>query len=463
MKKQKKKRKPKQATRKAEKRAAEKSAPVAVLEELVKEPEETTAPLEAIAIPDPPETLIVAEPEEQVVASEPTEKSTPVALQEELVREPEEQTAIPAVALPEQTEPVIVVKPEEKGVVSEPAEQNSPVTMQEELVKEPEEQAVASETAEQVMPPERQEQPTSLEQAEVIPIAEPVTTPLEIELEIEEVKGSAEVQPQSEKPPSAAVTRAETANPASGAQAPPSAKQEPRPLEVEAPATRKADRRAHPRYAFTAFIEVVDARSGTRMTTRIRDVSLQGCYADTDKPLFLGTATEIRITKGAKSFEARARVVFMQPGKGMGLMFTAVEPNHLPTLEAWIGESRETSWLAANRRRSQRVLMKIPVRVSGQTNGTSFFEDTQTLAVSAHGASLVVARQVRRGDRLALVNLRSKETLECVVAHIGTFPGEPTQVGVEFMMPNPTFWGVSFPPNDWTPRHPDAKSSRRGS
>jgi len=32
-------------------------------------------------------------------------------------------------------------------------------------------------------------------------------------------------------------------------------------------------------------------------------------------------------------------------------------------------------------------------------------------------------------------------------------------VGVDFMLPNPMFWHVAFPPRDWTPRHPDAKSS----
>jgi hypothetical protein len=426
MKKQKKKKKLKGTAR-----AAGKNAAVAVLDEFVKEPEGTTATPEAVAIPERQEPRVVVEPEEKTVVSEPAEQSTPVAVHEELIKEPEEQTAtLEALAIPERAEPVIVV--------------------------EPEEQVVASQPPEKVAPPEQQEQPASSEQAELIPIAEPVAMPLEIELEIEEFKSS------TEKAPSPVETRAGAENRASVVETPSSAKQEEsKPSEQEAPAPSKADRRAHPRYAFTAFIEVVDARSGTRMTTRIRDVSLQGCYVDTDHPLFLGTATEIRITKGAKSFEARARVVFMQPGKGMGLMFTAVEPMHLPTLEAWIGESRETSWLAANRRRSHRVLMKIPVRVSGKTNGTSFFEDTHTLAVSAHGASLVVARQVTRGDRLALVNLGTNETLECVVAHIGSFPGEPTQVGVEFMLPNPTFWRVAFPPKDWTPRHPEAKSSKR--
>jgi hypothetical protein len=45
-----------------------------------------------------------------------------------------------------------------------------------------------------------------------------------------------------------------------------------------------------------------------------------------------------------------------------------------------------------------------------------------------------------------------------VVVHIDQAPGERNQVGVEFMLANPTFWRVAFPPKDWTSRHPDAKS-----
>jgi len=205
--------------------------------------------------------------------------------------------------------------------------------------------------------------------------------------------------------------------------------------------------------------EVVAADSGARTNARVRDLSEQGCYADTDSPLPLGTDTEVRITKRAKSLQARARVVYNQPGKGMGLMFTALEPEHRQTLDAWIAESRETSWLAANRRRSQRVLMKIPVRISFHAGAVSLSEEeTHTLAVSAHGALISISAPLYRGQRLTLSNVQTKGALECVVAHIDHFPGEQIKVGVEFLLPNPTFWHVAFPPKDWTPRHPDAKS-----
>jgi hypothetical protein len=271
-------------------------------------------------------------------------------------------------------------------------------------------------------------------------------SPVEIQVEIENSASPVEIRDETQVPTSPVVLSADTEEPA-----------------PESAAPTGADRRSHPRYPFIAAVEVVAAEPGARIKTRVRDLSQQGCYVDTDSPLALGTATDVSITKGAKSFEARARVVYNQPGKGMGLMFTAVEPEQLGTLDTWIAESRETSWLAANRRRSQRVLMKIPVRVSGQAGAPSLFEEeTHTSAISAHGALLAVSAPVHRGQRFTLSNVQTKAALECVVVHVNRTPGEQTQVGVEFMLPNPTFWRVAFPPKDWTPRHPDAKSGKTG-
>ncbi len=223
-----------------------------------------------------------------------------------------------------------------------------------------------------------------------------------------------------------------------------------------------ADRRTHPRYEFFAAAEVVPAESGARMETRVRDLSQQGCYVDTSNALPLGTITDVRIMKGAQRFEAQARVVYSRAAKGMGLVFTTIEPERLRTLETWLAESRETSWLAANRRRSQRVLMTIPVRVSGKTGvGLPFEEETHTRAISAHGALILVSTKVYRGQRLTLLNVQTKAALECVVAHIDRSQSDHLQMGVDFTLPNPMFWHVAFPPKDWTPRHPDAKSRVR--
>jgi hypothetical protein len=271
---------------------------------------------------------------------------------------------------------------------------------------------------------------------------EPSASAVEIQEELESFASTGSIPEESEIPANPVVEGAEREEPA-----------------ADSGAKTGADRRSHPRYAFTAAVEVIAAEPGERLKTRVRDLSQQGCNVDTDSPFALGTVTEVRITKGAESFESHARVVYNQPGKGMGLMFTVVEPEQLARLNKWIAETREVSWLAANRRRSQRVLMKLPVRVSGQGSGALFFEeDTSTLAISAHGALIAIAAAVYRGQRFTLSNVQTKAALECVVVHVDKTPGEQTRVGVEFMLPNQTFWRVAFPPKDWTPRHPDAKS-----
>src|SRR5256714_307744 len=217
------------------------------------------------------------------------------------------------------------------------------------------------------------------------------------------------------------------------------------PVDAEKPAGPSvtlagADDGTHPRYEFIAAVEVLAVESGSRMETRVRDLSQRGCYVDTSNALPLGTVTDVRITKGGQLFEARARVVYSRATKGMGLLFTTIEPEPLRTLETWLNESRETSWLAANRRRSQRVLMTIPVRVSGQIGGGLLFEEeTQTLAISAHGASILVSTQMYRGQRLTLSNVQTKAVLECVVAHIDRHQSDHPRVGVEFVLPNPIF------------------------
>ena len=106
--------------------------------------------------------------------------------------------------------------------------------------------------------------------------------------------------------------------------------------------------------------------------------------------------------------------------------------------------------------------MTVPVRVSGQTGvGLPFEEETHTRAISAHGALILVSTQVYRGQRLTLSNVGTNAALECIVAHIEKYSSEHPHVGVEFVLPNPMFWHVAFPPKDWTPRHPDAKSRLR--
>jgi PilZ domain len=98
------------------------------------------------------------------------------------------------------------------------------------------------------------------------------------------------------------------------------------------------DRRTFPRYSFTAAAEALDADHRTRMNARTSDLSKGGCYVDTFSPFPLKTGVKIRITREKSSFTADAKVVYSKVGMGMGLAFTAVEPQQLGVLDRWIGE-----------------------------------------------------------------------------------------------------------------------------
>lgn len=110
------------------------------------------------------------------------------------------------------------------------------------------------------------------------------------------------------------------------------------------------------------------------------------------------------------------------------------------------------------RRRSQRVLMQVPVRVRGtDSQGNPFEEETETLAINAHGALTLVNARVTSGSKILLQHRRTEEEQECHVAFLGPVRAGKAEIGLEFSDPRPTFWRVAFPPEDWTSKHPEAR------
>jgi len=138
--------------------------------------------------------------------------------------------------------------------------------------------------------------------------------------------------------------------------------------------------------------------------------------------------------------------------RGMGLTFGDIEEELHERLETWLSPLRERDWLVQNRRRTQRVIMRVPVRISGQNAvGSQFEEETHTLAVNANGALVVLSVSVRKGQLLHLLNVAIGDKAECIVAHLGQRQRDLLEVGIAFRLPNPNFWRVAFPPRDWSP------------
>ena len=117
------------------------------------------------------------------------------------------------------------------------------------------------------------------------------------------------------------------------------------------------------------------------------------------------------------------------------------------------------------RRRSQRVLMQVALRLRGvDVQGQNFEEFTETLAINAHGALVLLEARVTSGSVIQVRHNKTEEEQECHVVFLGPVRGGKAEVGLEFTVPRSSFWRVAFPPEDWSPKHPEARtvSSGRG-
>jgi hypothetical protein len=112
---------------------------------------------------------------------------------------------------------------------------------------------------------------------------------------------------------------------------------------------------------------------------------------------------------------------------------------------------KETNWIAdPGRRRSMRVLLSVPIHVSGKTpENKDFTEETRTLVVNAHGALISLAARVVADQSILVENKATNQVLECRVVYLGSHQAGKTQMGIEFSNASSRFWQIDFPPDDW--------------
>ena len=114
--------------------------------------------------------------------------------------------------------------------------------------------------------------------------------------------------------------------------------------------------------------------------------------------------------------------------------------------------------ISSTQRRSQRLFIQVPVVVEAQlTNESKFSETTRTLVVNAHGALVESSTQLEQGQTLILRSVRTNEQQESLVKLVSPGDSGKFNVALEFTKPNPTFWHITFPPEDWSNHHIYAK------
>lgn len=98
-------------------------------------------------------------------------------------------------------------------------------------------------------------------------------------------------------------------------------------------------------------------------------------------------------------------------------------------------------------RRTERVLLKIPIKVKGTTaEGKPFGENTFTLVINRHGARITLQTPLQPDARITITNLHNNHTSPFrVVARTGKSLGEGPEWGVECLEPDANIWGIYFP------------------
>lgn len=118
-----------------------------------------------------------------------------------------------------------------------------------------------------------------------------------------------------------------------------------------------------------------------------------------------------------------------------------------------LGDRNNPSKVSARTgRRSQRVVIDFPVTLFGQSpDGRIFSERTNTQCVNAHGALVIMAKDVNTKSPAILGNPKTQMEVQCRVVHRKELAGNKFEIGLEFTKPIPKFWGINFPPEDWNP------------
>jgi len=100
---------------------------------------------------------------------------------------------------------------------------------------------------------------------------------------------------------------------------------------------------------------------------------------------------------------------------------------------------------AEERRRAQRVLLKMPViiHIPGKANPLHGFTHT----VSASGAMIVLPEGIPIGTKLSIENPKTQKKVEAHVVRPPQLNADGSLVPVEFTTPSPQFWNIFFPPN----------------
>ncbi len=114
--------------------------------------------------------------------------------------------------------------------------------------------------------------------------------------------------------------------------------------------------------------------------------------------------------------------------------------------------------MSADKRRSDRVMLTVPLRLHGtDEKGAPYQDEARTLVLNRHGARIHTRRLLRSGDKVRLgSHLTRREANFRVVGPVAPFTDKGGEFGVEYLNRDDNIWGIQFPPASG----PDSQDSK---
>jgi len=100
-----------------------------------------------------------------------------------------------------------------------------------------------------------------------------------------------------------------------------------------------------------------------------------------------------------------------------------------------------------DRRRSQRVIIRVPVTLELTKGGRMLKVSAYTIAVNIHGAMIICPDSVDSETKVEIINDRTRERASARVTRTPRQSAEGYLIPLEFDKPFPMFWQISFPPS----------------
>ena len=103
-----------------------------------------------------------------------------------------------------------------------------------------------------------------------------------------------------------------------------------------------------------------------------------------------------------------------------------------------------------DRRRSERVVLRMRITVIAEDTARTLRQfEAMTQVVNAHGGLMRIGMELHVGQPMLLANPQNNAEQPCRVVRVDDTADGDFAVAFEFATPNPKFWPVVFPPEDW--------------